>query len=289
MYKFIKKIRYLFEGIALFFLFVFLRFIPLNISSYFLGKIALFIGPNLNISKRATKNIKYAMPNKKDYEIKNYVKGMWENLGKVIGEYPHLKKLVPKEKKNRIYIEGKNNLLLIKKKKIPAIFFSAHMANWEIAPMVAISNNIPVLTIFRRPNNPFVNLLLKYLRPNIPLTPKGKEGAKQLIYSLKKGISIGLIVDQKMNDGIKIPFFNRPAMTSSALAQLGLKIKSIIIPVQIERLKNTNFKVTFHKPLKIIKNGKKKSVFEIMKEVNLIIEKWIKKEPEQWLWLHRRW
>ena len=92
-----------------------------------------------------------------------------------------------------------------------------------------------------------------------------------------------------MNDGIRVNFFNKPAMTAPALAQLALKIKSIIIPVQIERLNGVNFQVTFHKPLKIIKNKKFKTTKQIMTEVNLIIEKWIKKRPSQWFWLHKRW
>ena len=168
---------------------------PLKLSSKLLGTFAKFIGPKINISKKVFKNIENAMPEKSQNEKTEIVKGMWENLGRVIGEYPHLNKLVVKKKNSKIFIKGKKNLLLIKKKKIPGIFFSAHLANWEIAPMVAIKNNIPVLTVFRKPNNPFVYILLKFLRYNIPFTPKGTEGAKELIRSLKKGISIGLIVD----------------------------------------------------------------------------------------------
>ena len=228
------------------------------------------------------------MPEKSENEISKIIKNMWENLGRVFGEYPHLKKLVP-ENENKIKIYGKKNLSLIKKTKIPAIFFSAHLANWEISPIAAINNGVPVLSIFREPNNPIVNYLIKFLRSNLPMAPKGKEGAKELIRSLRKRISIGLVIDQKMNDGIEVPFFNKPAMTSDALAQLCLKIKTLVIPVEVERLKKTNFKITFHEPMKITKNGIKKSKLEIMTEVNLIIEKWIRKNPGQWLWLHRRW
>ena len=262
---------------------------PINLSSRILGKVGSFIGPKLDISKEAMQNIKIAMPEKNKKERKKIVKGMWENLGRVIGEYPHLQKLVIKEKSNKIIIKGKKNLLLVRKKNIPAIFFSAHLANWEVAPMTAIKNNIPVLTIFRKPNNPLVAWLLNFFRSNVPLTPKGTEGAKQLILSLRKGISIGLIVDQKMNDGIKVPFFKKPAMTAPALAQLALKIETLVIPVQIERIKETNFVVTFHNPLKINKNGKQKNILRIMSEINLLIEKWIRKRPEQWLWMHKRW
>ena len=288
MYKLKKKIIYFIEGVGLLLIFIFLRILPLNISSFLMGKLASLIGPKLGVTKKAYNNIKNVMPEKSENEIKKIIKDMWENLGKVIGEYPHLSKLDP-EKNNKIQVYGKKNLLLIKKTKTPAIFFSGHLANWEILPNVAIKNGVPVLSIFRRPNNPFINFLIKYIRSNLPMAPKGKEGAKQLIYSLKKGISIGLVIDQKMNDGIKVPFFNKPAMTSDALAQLCLRIKSLVVPVEVERIKNTNFKITFHDPLKITKNGKSKTPVQIMTEVNLIMEKWIRKNPGQWLWLHRRW
>ena len=288
MYKLKKKIIYFIEGVGLLLIFIFLRILPLNISSFLMGKLASLIGPKLGVTKKAYNNIKNVMPEKSENEIKKIIKDMWENLGKVVGEYPHLSKLDP-EKNNKIRVYGKKNLLLIKKTKTPAIFFSGHLANWEISPIASIKNGVPVLSIFRRPNNPIVNFLIKYLRSNLPMAPKGKEGAKQLIYSLKKGISIGLVIDQKMNDGIKVPFFNKPAMTSDALAQLCLRIKSLVVPVEVERIKNTNFKITFHDPLKITKNGKSKTPVQIMTEVNLIMEKWIRKNPGQWLWLHRRW
>ena len=279
---------YFLEGSFLLLIFILLRILPLNISSFLMGKLSSLIGPKLGVTKKAYNNIKNVMPEKNEKEITKIIKDMWENLGKVAGEYPHLSKFDP-EKNNKIQIYGKKNLLLVKKTKTPAIFFSGHLANWEILPNIAIKNGVPVLTIFRRPNNPFINFLIKYIRSNLPMAPKGKEGAKQLIYSLKKGRSIGLVIDQKMNDGIKVPFFNKPAMTSDALAQLCLRIKSLVIPVGVERIKNTNFKITFHDPLKITKNGKKKTPLQIMTEVNLIMEKWIRKNPGQWLWLHRRW
>ena len=279
---------YFLEGSFLLLIFILLKILPLGISSFLMGKLSSLIGPKLGVTKKAYNNIKNVMPEKNEKEITKIIKDMWENLGKVAGEYPHLSKISP-EKNNKIQIYGKKNLLLVKKTKTPAIFFSGHLANWEILPNVAIKNGVPVLSIFRRPNNPFINFLIKYIRSNLPMAPKGKEGARQLIYSLKKGRSIGLVIDQKMNDGIEVPFFNKPAMTSDALAQLSLRIKSLVIPVEVERMKNTNFKITFHNPLKITKNGQKKTPLQIMTEVNLIMEKWIRKNPGQWLWLHRRW
>ena len=144
-----------------------------------MGKLSSLIGPRLSVSKKAYNNIKNVMPEKNEKETLKIIKGMWENLGRVIGEYPHLKKIVL-GKNNRIQVCGKRNLLLVKKTKTPAIFFSAHLANWEICPIIAFKNNIPVLTIFRKPNNPIVNFLIQYLRSDLSMAPKGMEGAKKI-------------------------------------------------------------------------------------------------------------
>ena len=108
-----------------------------------MGKLASLIGPKLGVTKKAYNNIKNVMPEKSENEIKKIIKDMWENLGKVAGEYPHLSKLDP-EKNNKIQVYGKKNLLLIKKTKTPAIFFSGHLANWEISPIASIKNGVPV-------------------------------------------------------------------------------------------------------------------------------------------------
>mgnify|MGYP001165082219 CR=1 FL=1 len=289
MFKIKKKIIYFIESILLSLLFIFLKILPLNLSSFLMGKLASIVGPKLGISKKAYNNIKYVMPEKNEEQSLQIIKGMWENLGKVFGEYPHLSKLDP-EKNNKIEVCGKKNLELIKKSKIPAIFFSGHIANWEISPIAAIRNDVPVLSIFREPNNPFVNFLIKYLRSNLPMAPKGKEGAKQLIRSLKKGTSIGLVIDQKMNDGISVPFFGISAMTPSAIADLALRFDCPIVPVHIERLAGVKFRVIFEPPLKVKKSGdQKENIYALMVQINDKIEEWIRARPEQWLWLHNRW
>ena len=94
MYKLKKKIIYFIEGISLLSIFILLKILPLNISSFLMGKLSSLIGPRLRVSKKAYNNIKNVMPEKNEKETLKIIKGMWENLGRVIGEYPHLKKIV---------------------------------------------------------------------------------------------------------------------------------------------------------------------------------------------------
>ena len=95
MYKLKKKVIYFLEGITLLLIFIFLRILPLNISSFLMGKLSSLIGPKLGVTKKAYNNIKNVMPEKNEKETLKIIKNMWENLGRVIGEYPHLKKLEP--------------------------------------------------------------------------------------------------------------------------------------------------------------------------------------------------
>ena len=96
--------------------------------------------------------------------------------------------------------------------------------------------------------------------------------------------------DQRVGQGPKVPFFKKPAHTTTIPAQLALKYNCKLVPVYIERKNNLNFEITVHKALEINKTGNdeedKKS---ITIQLNEIIEKMIKKSPGQWLWSHNRW
>ncbi|MDH3335374.1 MAG: lauroyl acyltransferase, partial [Rhodospirillaceae bacterium] len=115
-------------------------------------------------------------------------------------------------------------------------------------------------------------------------------GAKRAFTLLKKGQSLGILVDQKLNDGIAVPFFGRNAMTGTALAEFALRFDAPIIPIQCIRENGTNFRLIFHPPLEFEKTGEReKDVATIMLMVNKMLEDWIRQNPGQWLWLHRRW
>ena len=111
-----------------------------------------------------------------------------------------------------------------------------------------------------------------------------------MIDIVRKGGHLGMLVDQKLNAGIAVPFFGREAMTAPALAQLGLKFGIPLIPVSVARLNGARFRVNFHPPLEMPNSGDRAAdVRTVMSEVNRLLEGWIRESPAQWLWLHRRW
>jgi KDO2-lipid IV(A) lauroyltransferase len=99
-----------------------------------------------------------------------------------------------------------------------------------------------------------------------------------------------MLVDQKMNDGIAVPFFGHDVMTAPALAELALRYDCPVVPARVERLRGAHFKMTALPPLEMVRTGNHHAdVAAVMAKVNALVEQWIRDTPEQWLWLHNRW
>ena len=217
---------------------------------------------------------------------------MWDNLGRVVAEYPHLGEINVYEAQGRVEVSGGENVDLLREDGQAGIFFSAHIANWEIASLGATQRGLPLDRIYREANNRLTEWLYKRGRVAVEgtLIPKGPSGARALLKSLKDGKHLGMLVDQKMNDGIPVPFFGRDVMTAPALAELALRYDCPVVPARVERLKGARFRLMILPPLDLIRTGDRKAdVAANMAKVNALLEQWIRDTPEQWLWLHNRW
>lgn len=270
----------------------FFRLLPLDAASALGGWLCRHIGPWLPVSRHAVRNLRRCFPEKPEAEIRRLLVAMWDNLGRVFGEYPHLGHFRLYEPDSRVEVIGAENVDLLREDGKPGIFFSAHVGNWEIAALSVSRRGVPIALIYRAPNNPVVDALMRWARSRVvhETMPKGTEGARRALAILRDGGHLGMLVDQKMNDGIAVPFFGRPAMTAPAMAQFALRFGCPVVPVRVERIRGSRFRLTLHPPLEIAKTGDRHGdILALMTRVNAIIEGWIRERPEQWLWLHRRW
>ena len=115
---------------------------------------------------------------------------------------------------------------------------------------------------------------------------KGIKGVREAMNYIKKGFSVALMIDQRVSEGDKINFFNKPALTTTLPAQLAIKYNLSIIPVFIERNRENNFDLTF---LDEINPNEFKDKIDLTVKLNTILEEMIKKNPNQWIWTHNRW
>lgn len=275
-----KNITYMLEAAALWLSFLIFRLIGADNASALGGWIGRTVGPRLAASRKARANLEKSLP---DSDHDAILRDMWDNLGRVIAEYPHLKKIIFE----RTEIFGVEHLDKIGRDK-PYILIGGHLANWELVPVSAAYRlHSPTAGIYREPNNPYAAKLLDRCRnfeDKGAYIPKSTSGTREMVNIIRNGGRLTIIFDQKYNQGEAIDFFGRPAMTSTAPAQLALKYGIPILPMQIVRDKN-RFKVIIHPPIDT--NGLDEST--IMLGANRLLEGWIRERPGQWLWLHRRW
>jgi KDO2-lipid IV(A) lauroyltransferase len=265
--------------------------LPLDWASAIGGALARTIGPRLGISKRARLNIARALPALSQAEIAHIVAGMWDNLGRVAAEYPHLQKIRVFDPVGPVETHGFEHMDRAVAAGRRMIIFSGHIANWEIGMLAAVQYGADVAQIYRAANNPLIDRMITRFRSiGGELIPKGTIAARRAIAVLRRGAHLTMLADQKMNDGIPVPFFGRPAMTASALAALALRFDCDVLPARVERLGGARFRLTVFPPLPLPRSGDRHAdVAALMTRVNQILEEWIRDRPEEWFWLHRRW
>jgi Kdo2-lipid IVA lauroyltransferase/acyltransferase len=268
-----------------------LRVLPLDWASALGGALARRIGPLSGVSKRARLNLRAALPKLGEAEIEAIVRAMWDNLGRVVFEYPHLAKINVFAGDGRVEVHGLEHLRRALAADRRVILFSGHLANWEIAALAGGQYGLDVAQIYRAANNPHIDRMLRRLRGDAgELIPKGAVASRRAVAALRRGGHLSLLADQKLNDGIAVPFFGRPAMTAPALALLALRFECEVLPVRVERLRGARFRLTVHPPLPLPHSGDRAAdTLALMTEVNRTLEAWIRERPEQWFWLHHRW
>jgi KDO2-lipid IV(A) lauroyltransferase len=283
-----KELRQRLEALAVRLLFGLFGAMPLDTASGVAGWLARFIGPRLRVSKTARRNLRAAFPRMGEAEIEPIVAGMWDNLGRVVGEFPHLERIA----RERVELIGAENIDLLRDDDRPGIFISAHLGNWEVNGAVAVQRGLPLHLVYRAANNPWVEDIYRRGRADaaLALIQKGSEGARRALDVLRKGGHLGMLVDQKMNDGVPIPFFGRDAMTAPAVAQFALRHNCPLVPARVERLGGARFRLTVSPPLAMPHSGERhEDIRRLMTGINALVETWVRQTPDQWLWLHRRW
>ena len=289
-----KIIRYFVEFISILSLFCICKIIGLSNASNLGSVLGRYIGPFFRSKNIVKKNIKIGLGNIDNNQVKKIMDGMWSNIGRTIAEYVFLKEFRQDKKNiNYIKINGLNYLEQIKKNGEPVIFFSGHFGNIELIKMQLTKLDIKFAALHRPVNNIFLEPLKEYLRLKYVCSnyiSKGRMNVREIIKKIKDGYSIAIMVDQRISEGPRVPFFNQPAHTTTMPAQLALKYKCKLVPIYIERKEGVFFEMTVHEPYEIQNTGNnEKDTYDTTLKINQIIEKMIVKNPTQWLWSHNRW
>ncbi len=260
------------------------------------GALARSIGPWLPVSSVADANLRLAMPELDASSRRRIVRGVWDNLGRTVAELPHLATLRRDTPSGPGWVAtGAEVLEAQARTGGPVLFVSGHIGNWEMLPPAVAQLGLPFASFYRAAANPLVDALIRNLRRDavgcdVPLFAKGPRGARAALGHVLRGGALGMLVDQKMNDGIEARLFGQPAMTAPALASIALRQRCPVIPGRIERLGPARLRLVVDAPLVLPDTGNRTAdEAALTQQVNDVLERWIRMRPDTWLWLHRRW
>ncbi len=247
------------------------------------------VGPYLKSKKVIKNNINRILPNATKENVNLIVKKMWGNYGRILSEYVFIKDFKEGNLEKYINVIGSEYLNDIRKKNIPVVFVSGHFNNFELMAMVIQKEGVNLGAIYRPLNNFFLNKTMEKIRIKhickIQIK-KGLSGIREILNLFKKNVSIALMIDQRVTEGIKSNFFNREAFTTTIPAQLVKKFNCPVVSIYIERIEKYNFRLTINKPVYFAKD---ESLEQITEKLNYILEKMVLKNPEQWILTHNRW
>ena len=283
-----KFVRYFFEYILIIILFCIFKLLGYRISSEFGCFLGKTFGPFFRSKKIIKDNLLKFDSSLTPEEISKISKEMWGNYGRILSEYPYISNFRKGDLDKYITVENLDKLEEIKKSQ-PVVFVSAHFSNFELMAMAIEKVGVNLSAIYRPLNNKMVNSIMEPLRKKYICKnqiKKGINGVRESLKFFKQGVSIAIMIDQRVSEGEKINFFNHPAYTTTIPAQFVKKFGCKIQPVHIERYDKINFKITFDDQILIRENSNENS---ISLELNKWLEKKIRKNPAQWIWSHDRW
>jgi len=285
-----NNIKYFLQSIFIFILFFIFRLFGYKLSIKISGKILTILGPLFRSKKISLSNLSIAFPYMSNEDKEKIIKKMWSNYGKILAEYMFMSNFRKKVKfSENIKIENQEELDKLKNDKSPVIFVSGHFNNFELMAMHIEKSGIDLAAIYRPLNNKFLNPIMEKIREKYICKnqiKKGISGTKKILQHFKMGKSIALMIDQRVSEGIQCDLFGQKALTTTIPAQFVKKFNTKIVPIYIERLNLTKFRLKVFKPL-VFK--KEETIDTITLELNKILEKMITRNPEQWIWTHNRW
>jgi len=289
----VEAIRYGAEAAVFFSLIGLFRILGIRLGSAlggFMGRELFYRTP---LSRRARINLRETFPDMSSDETECIIREMWDNLGRTIAEYAHLDKLSINGAHPRVEMAGLEHADAAIASGKGILFVSGHFANWEAMPFAAAQYGVEGGEVYRPLNNPIVDRWMVHQRKkNGPREQiaKGAQGTRRIFTLLRAGKAIFLLVDQKTNEGLAVPFFGREAMTTPVPAAFALKLGAILLPARNERLGGAHFRVTVEAPIEFQPSGDHdRDVLLLTTKINETIERFVRTRPSQWLWIHRRW
>lgn len=262
------------------------------------GAGAKLLGPLTPAHRIARENIEASFPEKTPAERAAILRGAWDNLGRTAAEYVHMGEIFdfdpdrPNTGRIEIPEDSIARFLQLRDDGKPAIFFAAHLANWELPAVAAKSYGLPSAALYRTPNNPRIARDVLRMRRDVmgELIPASTTAPIRMMEALDAGLHLGMLVDQRFGRGPRIRFFGRAASANPLLARLARRFDCPVHGARAIRLPGNRFRLELTENIPLPRDARGQvDIDAATQAINDIIEAWVREHPDQWLWQHRRW
>jgi Kdo2-lipid IVA lauroyltransferase/acyltransferase len=260
------------------------------------GTLTRWVGPLLPPHRTALSNIREAFPGMPDAEVRRIARGAWENLGRTGAEYAHLHHLfdwdVDNPSAGRTEVDGIERFLALRDDGKPGLIFSAHLGNWELPAICAARYGLDATAVFRAPNNPAARRIVHSIRAGTMggLAAAGPGASFAMREALEKGGHLGMLIDQHFTRGVVTDFLGRPALTNPILGKFAKYFDCPVHGVRVIRLPGYRFRLELTPALDLPRDATGAvDVAGAMAMMTAVVDRWVRENPEQWLWMHRRW
>lgn len=292
----LRHVRYWLTARAAIVMISVLKRLPPDKALGFADRAARRVGPLVGRHRVALDNLRKAYPEKSETEIKAIASDMWGNMARLAAEYIFLDQLFDFDPHapapGRVEVKGVDHFEHIAGERKPHIVFTAHLGNFELLPVAAATFGMNITALFRPPNNPYLaEYILSTRRSTMGgLLPSSTGASFALAGILENGGNIGVLVDQKFSRGVETTFFGRPCQSNPVLGMLARHYDCDVYPARCVRLPGNRFRLEIEDRL-VLPRGPNGNV-DIHATTQLVadvVERWVREDPGQWMWFHKRW
>jgi KDO2-lipid IV(A) lauroyltransferase len=246
------------------------------------------------LRRTGERNLQLAFPELSTGERQRLLRGCFQNLGRLLGMFSHFSSSKTETLRRMVDCEGLEHLDAAQHRGRGVILFTGHVGAWELTSFALSLFGHPLSFLVRRIDNPKIETMIDRARTRLGNRTIDKtSAAREMLQILQTGGPLGLLVDLNTLDreAIFVDFFRVPASTTFMLAKLALRTGADVVPIFAPwDKKRGRFLLQIDEPLVVDRTGnEEQNVRRLTQSFTSIVENYVRRYPDQWLWIHRRW
>lgn len=240
------------------------------------------------------RNLELALPETSSTERQRILRTLFRNLGWHMVEFSRMSRYTPKNTQNKIRTEGLEHYLAAQARGKGVLVLTGHLGTWELSSFYHSLMGHPMGMVIRRLDNRLLDEYVNGIRCLHGNRVLHKDDfARGLLTAMRQGQTVGILMDTNMTppQGVFVKFFGIEACTASGLARVALKTGAAVLPgFCLWEEYEQQYVLRFGPELHLEQTGNiDQDILSATQQCNDVLESWIRRYPEQWLWIHRRW